>query len=63
VEFKEFDLNANAPIAKYIKDLENENMLLKAAYDKLRNRLPIRIARKLRNITRDFLANFKKPNK
>ena len=55
MEFKEFDLNANAPIAKYIKDLENENMLLK--------RLPIRIARKLRNITRDFLANFKKPNK
>ena len=46
-----------------IKDLENENMLLKAAYDKLRNRLPIRIARKLRNITRDFLANFKKPSK
>lgn len=63
MEFKEFDLNANAPITKYIKDLENENMLLKAAYDKLRNRLPIRIARKLRNITRDFLANFKKPSK
>ena len=63
MEFKEFDLNANAPIAKYIIVLDNENMLLKAAYDKLRNRLPIRIARKLRNITRDFLANFKKPNK
>lgn len=63
MEFKEFDLNANAPIAKYIKDLENEITLLQTAYDKLRNRLPIRIARKLRNITRDFLANFKKPSK
>lgn len=63
MEFKEFDLNINAPIAKYIKDLENENKALRNAYDKLRNRLPIRIARKLRNITRDFLANFKKPNK
>lgn len=59
MEFKEFDLNANAPIAKYIKDLENENKALRNAYDKLRNRLPIRIARNFRNIIKNFIAKFK----
>ena len=53
IDFKDFDLNS--PIISYIKHLEAKAI----AYDNLRKRSPIRIARNIRNFIRSF---FKKTN-